>query len=59
VAAVAFEIELAFESVEDRLDGLAERFEELSAGPFGSPLRARRSSSMPAPARVASKSRPK
>ena len=37
-AAVAFEVELAFEGVVDRLDDLAERFEQpgAGAGSFGS-----------------------
>ena len=35
VAAVAFEVELAFEGVVDRFDDLAQRLEELSAAPLG------------------------
>ncbi len=34
VAAVAFQAELAFQRVEDRLDDLADRFQLLRAGPF-------------------------
>jgi hypothetical protein len=34
VAAVSFEVELAFEGLVDRLDGLAQRFEQRRAGPF-------------------------
>ncbi len=33
VAAVLFQVELAFEGVVDRFDDLAQRFEELRAGP--------------------------
>jgi hypothetical protein len=35
VAAVALEVELAFEGVVDRFDDLAQRLEEPGAGPFG------------------------
>jgi hypothetical protein len=35
VAAVAFQVELAFEGVVDRFDDLAQRLEEPGAGPFG------------------------
>jgi len=35
VSAVLFEIELAFEGVKDRLDALAQWFEEPAAGSFG------------------------
>jgi hypothetical protein len=33
VPAVPFQVELAFEGVEDRLDGLAQRFDQRRAGP--------------------------
>src|SRR5262249_5542870 len=35
VAAVSFEVELGFEGLVDRLDGLAQRFEQRRSGPFG------------------------
>src|SRR6266540_3015538 len=40
-AAVAFEVELAFEGVVDRLDDLAERFEQPGAGAGSFPLERR------------------
>jgi|GEM_PF-2627046 len=43
-AAVQFEVELAFEGVEDRLDGLAERLKNRPPGRWGSRFRARRAS---------------
>jgi hypothetical protein len=41
VAAVGFEVELAFEGVVDRFDGLAQWFEEPGAGAFGFALAGR------------------
>jgi hypothetical protein len=35
VPAVQFQVELAFEGVKDRLDGLAQRFEQRRPGAFG------------------------
>jgi hypothetical protein len=35
VAAVLFEVELAFEGVVDRFDDLAQRFEQAGTGAFG------------------------
>jgi hypothetical protein len=59
VPAVSFQVELSPEGVEDRLDGLALWFEERPPARSGSPLRARRSSSMPRSVTLASNSRPK
>src|SRR5580704_18885789 len=59
VPAMAFEVELAFEGVVDRLDDLPQRLEEPGPGRSGSPCRAGRSSCALAPARAASKSWPK
>src|ERR1700731_2537981 len=39
--AVAFEVELRFEGLVDRLDDLAQRFEQGAAGPFGLALAGR------------------
>ena len=41
VAAVSFEVELAFEGLVDRLDGLAQRLEQVRAGAFGLALAGR------------------
>ena len=41
VAAVAFEVELAFEGLVDRFDDLAQRLEQVRAGPFGLALAGR------------------
>jgi hypothetical protein len=41
VPAVAFEVELPFEGVVDRFDDLAQRLEELGAGPLGLALAGR------------------
>jgi len=54
VAAVAFEVELAFERVVDRFDDLAQWFEDRLPGRCGSPWRAGRSRQMWPSARTVS-----
>lgn len=41
VSAVSFQVEVAFEGLVDRFDGLAQRFEQACAGPFGLALTGR------------------
>ena len=57
-AAVVFEVELAFEGVVDRLDDLAQGFEEAFAGSGGLAARVGRSRVIPASASSASNARP-
>src|SRR5665647_3823307 len=56
VSTVLFQIELSLKCVEDRLDALAERFEEPAAGSFGFALA---STAQQLDAALASNSRPK
>lgn len=58
-AAVAFEIELAFECLIDRLDGLPEWFEKARSCSVGLPLRAGRSRVISLVVRAVSNSAPK
>ena len=57
VPAVAFQVQLAFEGLVDRLDDLPQQPEQVRAGRWGSPLRAGRSST-PSSARLVSNWRP-
>jgi hypothetical protein len=58
VAAVLFQVKLAFEGVAGRFDDLAQRLEQVRADPGGLALAAGRSSLIPSPATVASKAAP-
>jgi hypothetical protein len=57
-SAVAFEVELAFEGLVDRFDGLAQRLEQVRAGAFPFVLAGRAQQPCPCLVRVVSKSRP-
>ena len=59
VAAVLFEVELAFEGLVDRLDDLAQWPEQVRPGPRGLAFAAGPQELDPAPAMVASKMAPK